>query len=557
MAGRLSRWLSFLGFDSICPSDADDSTLLRRSRAEGRILLTRDRNLAARAGKTGILLASQNLDEQLDQVLTQLKLRGLVLPFTLCSICNVRLEDRTREQVKGNVPFYVYQTSNRFAQCPQCGRIYWEGTHWERMRQRLRRLGVWIGILAIVGCIPTIQRYPRRPPEERRAKEEWWVQEQPHEPTVKVALAGRITRCNLSSNGPFVVRMGERTSHSEPRQAWQVERHGNDLTVTAPDGRRVVDPSLPLLVEPLDEQGLVSVSGELYRGRLWIRRAQRNRLMVVNELPLEEYLRGVVPCEIGGERPELMEAYRAQAIACRTYALFRMAQRRYPHYDLVSTVEDQVYRGWLAEREFSDRAVADTRGLILTYDGEPVQALYHSTCGGLTAAASELWPGHNPPYLQPVHDGNGDLDQAYCRNSPLFYWTRGFTREEIARLVSKRLPQKATWKAPIAIEGIRVTERGPSGRVMAMELTSGTHTIVLKGMEIRRLFADPSRKERLLPSTQFHVTGSADGFVLRGRGKGHGCGMCQWGAMGMARRGSKYHEIVKHYYPGTEIETLY
>ena len=136
MLGRLARWLRLLGYDTAYENDADDLELARRARAEGRVLLTRDRALAARRGLRTLLIKSEVLEEQVRQV------REALGPppdpaLSRCSLCNLPLEPATREEVADRVPPYVLRTHERFRTCPGCGRVYWEGTHLERMRRQM------------------------------------------------------------------------------------------------------------------------------------------------------------------------------------------------------------------------------------------------------------------------------------------------------------------------------------------------------------------------------------------------------------------------------------
>jgi len=141
MLGSLARWLRRLGYDTDYANDRDDRELVRIARAEGRILLTRDNALAARRGISAFLIESQVLDEQLMQVVHAFPLpQGMPLPR--CSECNTPLQNVSPDEVRDCVPAYVYRTHKHFRRCPGCGRIYWPGSHWERIGRRLRRMGI-------------------------------------------------------------------------------------------------------------------------------------------------------------------------------------------------------------------------------------------------------------------------------------------------------------------------------------------------------------------------------------------------------------------------------
>ncbi len=140
MLGRLAKWLRMMGYDVTFFNDADDLLLLRHARAESRLLLTRDRALAQRAGALGVMVHSQHLEAQLRE-LTE---RGLIdgpLDATRCPVCNAVLVEVAREDVRDRVPPYVYQTQDEFYECPQCHRIYWAGTHWQNVTRTWAALG--------------------------------------------------------------------------------------------------------------------------------------------------------------------------------------------------------------------------------------------------------------------------------------------------------------------------------------------------------------------------------------------------------------------------------
>ncbi|MGE5138361.1 MAG: Mut7-C RNAse domain-containing protein [Rudaea sp.] len=140
MLGRLARWLRVLGYDTLYSAEADDAALARQSRAEDRILLTRDRELAHRKGILVLWIKSDRVEEQLSQVVSQLGLASEDR-FSRCIQCNVVLQELARPQAEGRVPPYVWTTQARFRECPQCRRVYWRGTHWARMEQTLQSAG--------------------------------------------------------------------------------------------------------------------------------------------------------------------------------------------------------------------------------------------------------------------------------------------------------------------------------------------------------------------------------------------------------------------------------
>lgn len=136
MLGRLARWLRILGYDTAYDPRLDDNELVRRARAEGRWVLTRDRELAGRRGVRSLLIESEDLASQLAQVRSQLG-RARESPFSRCPVCNTVLEEASLEQVQGRVPHFILRSHSRFRRCPSCDRIYWPGSHWRRMQERV------------------------------------------------------------------------------------------------------------------------------------------------------------------------------------------------------------------------------------------------------------------------------------------------------------------------------------------------------------------------------------------------------------------------------------
>jgi uncharacterized protein with PIN domain len=139
MLGTLAKWLRILGFDTAYHAHLDDDEIVRLARAEGRVLLTRDTGLSRRKGLRCLLVESSLLEEQLSQVLQAFDLDSTA-PFSRCPVCNILLEDVSKHEARGQVPPYVFQTQDAFRLCPECGRFYWRGTHWQKMLQRVDKL---------------------------------------------------------------------------------------------------------------------------------------------------------------------------------------------------------------------------------------------------------------------------------------------------------------------------------------------------------------------------------------------------------------------------------
>ncbi len=252
----------------------------------------------------------------------------------------------------------------------------------------------------------------------------------------------------------------------------------------------------------------------------------------VEDLRLEDYVAGVVAGEMPASFPA--EALKAQAVAARSYALTRKleAQRTGKPWDIGAGVLTQVYQG---RHSPAARAAADaTLGEVLVLGMEPVEAYFHSVCCGQTESGLAAL-GRDLPYLTPVDCGECD-DVSGAR------WRREFSAAELGRAAG----------LGGAVDAVRVTSRTPTGRAERVEIARGDRTAALSGTDLRQRLGF-SR----LPSLAFDVSPTAGGFAFEGTGLGHGAGMSQHGAAGMARAGSTYREILAHYYPGTEVVKMY
>jgi stage II sporulation protein D len=316
-----------------------------------------------------------------------------------------------------------------------------------------------------------------------------------------------------------------------------------------------------LIARPEDD-GFVSINGKRYRGELLFYPADTG-IDVVNRVRMDDYLRGVVPLEIGTREPRDAAAIEAQAVTARSYAYVHLGatSERRP-YDVTASVRDQLYGGVGAENAVASSAVDATRGLVLQYDGRVVNAPYHSACGGSTAGADEIWRTAGEPYLQPVSDRIPGTDRFYCDIAPRFRWTRTLDGATLREALVKYL---ATYTAvpgpyPGTPRDIAVDTRTASGRVGTLKIATDRGNYVLRGNDVRYVLRAPGGE--ILNSTNFTVetTPAPDGslarVVLRGTGYGHGVGMCQWGAIGRARAGQDFRTILRTYYPGTTVAAI-
>ncbi len=291
----------------------------------------------------------------------------------------------------------------------------------------------------------------------------------------------------------------------------------------------------------------LQVDGRAYRGELEVY-LDDGQVQVVNLVGLEDYLRGVVPRELLSSQ---LEAVKAQAVVARTYAL---AHRRGAgeRWDVRDDVGHQVYGGVQAEHPTSDLAVRDTAGLVLAWNGRLAsRVVYHSTCGGRTEANEYVFGTSPVPYLRGVECANREGMPA-CSASSYAIWTAEWSAAELGQEVGRSLGKPGP-----PIRGLEIREKSPSGRVTRLALLFEEGELELTGDDLRRVlvFRDPSGQERTLPSTRFEVLpDQGDGRIrIRGTGWGHGVGMCQWGAIGVAREGLGFEDVLQRYFPGTRV----
>ncbi len=290
--------------------------------------------------------------------------------------------------------------------------------------------------------------------------------------------------------------------------------------------------------------GPLTVNGRKYRDKLRIIPGPGRDVWVINELPLEEYLVGLINFEISSQWP--MEALKAQVVAARTYAFYQRGNRTGEMYDVDSGVNDQVYGGVGREDFRSRRAVQETRGELILHQGNPIFAVYSSWCGGKTEDGENMWRG-TFPYLRTVECN-------YCLDSPHFLWNYSLDGVRLGTaLVGDSVGSPETLREGSATPGSRflglqIDERSQSRRVLRLTVQTERDRWQISGKDFRRLLGYD-----LLRSTNFVVAEKDGAYQFSGLGWGHGVGLCQWGARGMAEAGKDYASILKYYYQDVEI----
>ena len=351
-------------------------------------------------------------------------------------------------------------------------------------------------------------------------------------PELRVWLAEASAEPELQSTGPCLLRPLGADGTGEIVLSLGPVRVRLDKATIVLGKRRYERKLLELL--PRDKT-VLKVDGKPYPGRLRLLHLGK-RLAVINCLDIETYLVGV----LGGEMPQSwpLDALKAQAVAARTYALYYRRTRGKMAWDLTSTVEDQVYHGHRPSRRIR-KAVWATRGQVLLHRGRLFPAFFHSTCGGGTESPAKALGRAGFAFLEGV-------PCPYCRDSKYYTWSAKITAREMCRRL-----KAAGIEVGAPVGGVRsLMSGGATPRVVRVTWAEGAVDVPVA--DFRRAVG-----RMTVPSGKFQCRSQDGNFVLTGRGLGHGAGMCQYGARGMAKQGKSYRQVLAHYYRNTELKKLY
>jgi stage II sporulation protein D len=342
-------------------------------------------------------------------------------------------------------------------------------------------------------------------------------------------LVGTIDQAISIEGAGLKMASGGRKKPSGPSQKIDLELKNGKLLLKGKD----IGPSVKITAD-----GPISIKGKSYAGSISLQKSG-DKFVIVNYLDLEDYLQGVVKNEMSAKWP--MEALKSQTVLARTYAAQKIQKPRTDFYDLAATVDDQVYSGYGDKDPAIDQAIKETSGEVLYFESGLAEVFYHSCCGGQTEAAEYVWAAVGRPYLK-------SIKCAFCQECPYYFW---------------RFPEKGSANGALfagelgydgeEVEDMTVKELSPSNHVLKVTVKfKGGHTTEISGSDFRvRMGRDGVR------STLFKVQKEPDGFVIFGSGSGHGVGLCQWGARGMADQNKTYREILDFYFPGTTIKKIY
>jgi SpoIID/LytB domain protein len=526
MCGKLARWLRFLGIDSLYAQDASAAAIERLALKSGRTIVTRSHKFDNHKGIKTIVLKAEDMERQIQELARHGALGHRSSELGRCSICNEPLKPVEKKRIKDLVPPFVYDTHELFLECSSCRKIYWQGTHFTHIKKRIEKLLALLMVCALLapGCTKKVLYHTT----ERGV------------PIARILVADEQDLVTISCSSMLTITSGAKRLRLNPYDTVSISMgspYAFPLELSAPN-------NVPISVNNIEYPGKIRIMNE-------------PNLRVVNEVDLETYLKGVVPHEIGSRPPEEIEVIKAQAVAARTYAIKHLDLSERPLYDLVATVFDQVYKGMLYRNPLADSAINATYGEIITYRGKPIEAKYSSTCGGITSDTRDNWGDEPVPYLQSVPDNaESGAQNAFCSISPLFTWKERYAKEDFYRMLRINIYGDAedSLLTPPTVTGFRLGRNPKSKRVTLLEVTVDSDTFAFKGLDIRKVLKPG---DKLLWSNYFTIDITEDSILIDGKGAGHGCGMCQWGAIGMARKGYRYDEILRHYYRGTHVTKVY
>ena len=403
-------------------------------------------------------------------------------------------------------------------------------------------LGIGLAALVLAGC--ACEKPEARRPLGRTVA--------PEIPAIRVKLGADASGVTLAVDGPYRLMRGEEAIASGDRLPW--------TTLALRDGQVLVGPK-SLGPPPLElrsgDDGKIAVrfppdgkpADRTYRGVLRLVATADGKMQMINVLPMDAYLAGVLANELYGRWH--VEAYKAQAVAARTYALAERNRRSSRDFDVYDSQQSQVYGGKDSETSKTWEAVEATRGVVATFRDSAgrvrlLPTYYHSTCGGATCPSGVVFGGETPAPLAGVRC-------PYCLHSPKFRWSGVvLTKKEVGEaLRASGVPALARLRDVVRVQ---VAETTSGGRATRIRVTDSAGTALLVDANFWRRAMGSLR----VPSTWFAVRDDGDRIIVEdGHGFGHGVGLCQWGAEYLASHGLTGEQIVRFYYPGAVLTRAY
>jgi len=378
-------------------------------------------------------------------------------------------------------------------------------------------------------------------------------------PFVRVLLTESAEDLKIGSEGSFAIeclRDGQQEVFYSS-QPVTIQCVGYHLTVRNHQGDIVRQALDEVNIIPRGVGNRVKFDKRRYRGIM--RLLPRGEVVrVINIVYMEDYLRGVVPPEIGARTEYELEAVKAQAIAARTYAMAHLKQYAGEPYDVKSSIMDQVYDGASGENKLANKAIDQTAGRVIMYQDELINAYFHSTCGGRTDDIADVWDRKDIPYLKSVDD------QEACSWSKYYNWSETFTEQQLRGRIEQYLASDRGRDLRIGqITDLSIVDRTAGGRVRKLLVRTDLDVFSFQKDRIRWVIGRTSNPDLILPSDRFDLDIERDSgqnivrVTFQGQGYGHGVGMCQCGAIGHSRNGWSCDSILTHYYTAVDIKKLY
>jgi stage II sporulation protein D len=345
---------------------------------------------------------------------------------------------------------------------------------------------------------------------------------------VRVAIARDAREIDLEIKGPYRLAEGKNS------REFSSSSHLPKSTVRLLDKGFFINgevfPYERLIISPVRD-AQIKVNEHAFRGQVILIRTNDDRITVVNAINIEDYIKGVLYHEVSHHWP--MEAIKAQAVATRTYALYSMNKNK--DYDVTNDIYSQVYGGRGSERYRTGLAVERTVSEVLVFNGKILPAYFHACCGGMTQDAVVLWNINSPPLK--------GVPCLFCKEAPHMNWKNNMRLKNIQDLLNNK-----GFKMGL-IKDIVVTDRDRSNRVKELKIVGRLdETLTIKANAFRELLGPNTLKSN---NYEVEMKGYYVNFI--GHGWGHGVGMCQWGARGMALQQFSYSQILSYYYPGADI----
>lgn len=353
-------------------------------------------------------------------------------------------------------------------------------------------------------------------------------------PTIRIAVMQNVSAVSLNTSTHTIIvkeekgakfRLSSNEKYDFKPENGKINMSGHRLAAT-------------LYFQTWKKKGKLQFSGKTFSGDVILHVNEKGKIDIIEVLPVEKYLTGVVGSEMGTDWP--LEALMAQSVASRSFAMRQLRPEK--PFDVSATITSQVYKSAENPERRVSIAVKNTEGMVLKHDGKILDSYFHSYCAGHTENPQKVWLGtaETPAPLKGIKD-------PYCSKAPAKIkkqWSASVSESLILRMA------KAKKSGVKKIKGLKTGKKDSSGRYSVLIAQTDIGNVEISANQLR-IEAGPSLVKSTMISS---VKKTKGGWTISGKGNGHGIGMCQWGAKAMADKGKNYKQILKHYYPGAKIE---